>query len=150
VPLIPVRISDEELRAAGFKRAGTVYPDPRRMVRVDITEDVPGCVAYLMRVKGEVKKVGITGTGASGFRQRMNSTFSALRTVMTGPRPGRPPARWRSRKFDPFKEHAPATIRAGHEIELWALRCRSVDSTKAKETELNQKFRPKWTKEGRG
>ena len=72
----------------------------------------------MMKVKNEVKRFGITGTGASGFKRRMLSTFSALRGVTSGPDLHRPPAQWRSRKPDPFKEHA-ASVQAGHEIELW-------------------------------
>lgn len=144
-----MNITETELEAEGFQRSGTVLPDGVSVLRVEIDSDVSGPVLYLMRVNGEVKKCGITGTGVSGFRQRMNSTFSALRNVIQGLKPGRVAAKWRSRRLDPFKEHAAATIVAGQTIELWTLRCPSVEWMMAKEAELNQKFRPRWTKEGR-
>jgi hypothetical protein len=103
----------------------------------------------MMIVNDEIKKVGTTGRGASSFKKRMVSTFYALRQVITGPIDGRPPARWRSRPLDPYKEHAPAVVLAGREVELWASECPSFESMSARETELNNKYAPEWTKEGR-
>ena len=71
----------------------------------------------------------------------MHSTFSALRRVIIGGPPY---------LGDPFKQRAPATILANHEIELWAKEFPSFEAMTAKETELNNKYQPEWTKEGRG
>jgi hypothetical protein len=133
-----MNISKEELEAAGFRRAGTVYPDPAKVVRVQIDWDVQGFVVYIMVVNNEVKKVGSTGRKHSAFKGRMHSTFSALRTVMQAGPPY---------LGDPFKQHAPATILSNQEIELWAQEF-TADTFQAKETELNNKYQPEWTKEG--
>jgi hypothetical protein len=69
----------------------------------------------------------------------MHSTFSALRQVIIGGPPY---------LGDPFKQHAPAAILANQEIELWA-REFTIDTFEAKEAELNSRYRPEWTKEGR-
>ena len=142
-------ITAEELDRAGFRRAGSVWPDPAKAVRVQIDWEVHGFVVYMMVVNGEVKKVGTTGRNGSSFKMRMFSTFAALRQVITGPVQGRPPARWRSRSLDPFKTHAPAMFAAGLTVELWVSECPSLDLMMAKETELNNKYAPEWTKEGR-
>jgi hypothetical protein len=102
-----------------------------------------------MVVNREIKKFGTTGRQNSSFTKRMRSTFHALRQVIRGPIPGRPPARWRSRRLDPFKEHAPSVISAGLRIELWATECLSFEAMMARETDLNTKYVPEWTKEGR-
>lgn len=142
-------ITREELLGAGFRRAGSVLPDSSSTVRVLIDRDVHGFVVYMMVVSHEVKKVGTTGRNGSSFKKRMFSTFAALRQVITGPVPGRPAARWRSRPLDPFKTHAPAIFAAGLEVELWVSECPSLELMMAKETELNTKYTPEWTKEGR-
>ena len=142
-----VNISIEELQAAGFRRAGTVFPDATKVVRVQVDWPVTGFVVYIMVVNHEFEKAGTTGRKGSVFEGRMHSTFSALRQVISGARPDRPPALWRSRKLDPFKQHAPAAIAAGHEIELWAQEF-TIDTFEAKETELNDRYRGEWTKEG--
>ena len=128
----------QELEALGFRRAGTVYPDAGRC-RVVVDWQVPGFAVYAMVVGHEVKKFGTTGRKNSDFRSRMISTFSAIRqTIRKGP----------PYSGDPGKRYAPATILANNEIDLWA-----KPSTEARfeteESELNNKYRPEWTKEGR-
>lgn len=144
-----MNISSEELDALGFQHTGTVYPDAAKALRVQIDRDVPGFVVYLMVVNDEVKKAGTTGRNNSTFKGRMNSTFSALRNVLTGPSGDGSPAGWRSRPLDPFKQNAPATILAGYKTELWALEFPSFEAMMAKETELNNKYRGEWTNEGK-
>src|SRR4051794_11018404 len=107
-----MNLTENELKALGFRRAGTVHPDSAKTLRVKIDWDVRGFVVYAMVVNDEVKKFGTAGTKGSSFSQRMRSEFTTVRQVIVGPTPGRPVARWRSRPFDPFKEHAPATILA--------------------------------------
>jgi hypothetical protein len=135
-----MNISSEELQAAGFRRAGTVYPDTTKRVRVQIDWDVRGFVVYIMVVNHEFKKAGTTGRGNSTFKGRMHSTFSALRQVIIGGPPY---------LGDPFKQRAPAVILANEQVELWAQECGSFESMMAKETELNNKYQPEWTREGR-
>ena len=144
-----MKITEDELRAAGFSRAGSVMSDPLKTIRVQIDWDAPGFVVYMMIVNDEVKKVGTTGRKDSSFKKRMFSTFYALRQVITGPVAGRPPARWRSRPLDPFKAHAPTVILSGQVVELWASECATFEFMIAKETELNNMYTPEWTKEGR-
>ena len=62
-----MNITNDELRSAGFHRAGTVSPDSSNAVRVEISLDVPGHVVYMMTVNSEVKKFGITGYGSLGL-----------------------------------------------------------------------------------
>ncbi len=132
-------LSHDELRALGFSRAGTVYPDGATTCRVQIDQDIPGYAIYAMRVGSELKKFGTTGRKNSGFRGRMQSTFSALRrTILKGP----------PYQGDPFKTHAPAAILAGLEIELWVRPSTEV-TFEIEESELNNRYRPQWTKEGR-
>lgn len=135
-----MEISPEELEADGFRRAGTVFPDADRKVRVEVDWDVTGFVVYIMVVDGDFKKAGTTGRRASRFKGRMHSTFSALRQVMMSDPPY---------LGDPFKQRAPFTIIANREVELWARQYPSFESMIAKETELNNKYQPEWTKEGR-
>jgi hypothetical protein len=142
-----MNISREELEAAGFRRAGTVFPDAGTILRVQIDWPVTGFVVYIMVVNHEFKKAGTTGRKGSTFEARMRSTFSALRQVISGPLPGRPPAGWRSRRLDPFKQHAPAAILAGLKVELWAQEF-TINTFEVKETELNNRYRGEWTKEG--
>lgn len=127
----------DDLRARGFRRAGTVHP-AGGMCRVEIDWDIQGFAIYAMVVGDEVKKFGTTGRKNSGFRSRMTSTFSALRQVI---RRGPPYL------GDPFKRFAPAAILAGHTVELWA-RGSTAALLEIEESELNQAFRPEWTKEG--
>jgi hypothetical protein len=69
----------------------------------------------------------------------MHSTFSALRqTILKGPPYG----------GDPFKQNAPATILANQEVELW-VKPSTEAAFEIEESELNNRFRPRWTKEGR-
>jgi hypothetical protein len=132
-------LSHNNLVALGFQRAGTVYPDSGRTCRVQIDWDIPGYAVYAMRVGNEVKKFGTTGRKNSGFKGRMHSTFSALRqTILKGP----------PYRGDPFKTHAPAAILASQEIELW-VRPSTEATFELEESELNNRYRPQWTKEGR-
>lgn len=134
-----MRITTDELEAMGFWRAGTVYPDPVSTLRVQIDHDVHGFVVYVMVVNREVVKAGKTETPLS---TRMKSTFNSLKNKM-GDRADHP--RYQERTF---KEHAPAAIRAGHEIEIWAQDLGSFSAMKAKEDELNGTYKGLWTKEG--
>jgi hypothetical protein len=144
-----MNISNQELCADGFQRAGTVFPDPLKILRVQIDSDLRGFVVYLMVVNHDVKKAGIAGRGKSTFKARMISEFQTVRQVIAGPSPNRAPARWRARPLDPFKEHAHRAIRVGCEVELWAREYPSIESMFAKEAELNEKYQPEWTKEGK-
>jgi hypothetical protein len=56
-----MNISTEELQAAGFRRAGTVFPDAIKVVRAQIDWPVTGFVIYIMVVNHEFKKAGTTG-----------------------------------------------------------------------------------------
>lgn len=123
----------------GFWRAGAVHPDPISTVRVQIDRDVHGYVVYVMVANQEVVKAGMTQTRLS---TRMNSTFNSLKNKM-GARASHP--RYQEKTF---KEHAPATIRAGHDIEIWAQDLGSYDAMRAKEDELNRTYQGLWTKEG--
>jgi hypothetical protein len=145
-----MNISREDLDAREFRRAGTVYPDASSILRVEMENgwDVPGWVTYIMVVDGEFKKAGKTGDGESTLKGRMSSTFQALRQVIAGPPANRPPARWRSRPLDPFKQNGPAAILAQQQIELWAKRQPTRERTISEETELNEHYRGEWTKEG--
>jgi hypothetical protein len=139
----------DELRLAGFRPAGSVVRDLNRTVRVQFDWEVQGFVLYAMVVNGEIKKFGTTGRKASSFTKRMHSTFQALRQVIEGSRPGKPVARWRTRQLDPFKAHAPKAITAGYQIDLWATECPTAHVMMARETDLNNRYVPEWTKEGR-
>ena len=127
-----MNISREELKAMGFRPAGTVYPDRSSVLRVQIDFDLQGHAVYAMRVGDEVKKFGTTGRKNSGFRARMGSTFSALRQTI---RKGAPFV------GDPFKRFAPATILADREIELW-LKASTQEEFEGEEARLNNHYRP--------
>ena len=136
-----MNISSEELLADGFWRGGTVYPypDATTILRVQIDRDVQGFVVYVMVANREFMKAGKTETR---FSTRMRSTFNSLKNKM-GDRADHP--RYQEKTF---KEHAQATIRAKHEIELWAQQLPSYELMMAKEKELNDKYQGLWTKEG--
>ena len=123
----------------GFWRAGTIRPDPISTVRVQIDHDVHRYVVYVMVANQEVVKAGMTQTRLS---TRMNSTFNSLKNKM-GARANHP--RYQEKTF---KEHAPASIRAGHEIEIWAQDLGSYEAMRAKEDDLNRTYQGLWTKEG--
>ena len=135
-----MKIGTEELHAAGFWRAGTVYPDAVRTLRVQIDRDAHGFVVYIMVVQGELMKAGKTETPLS---TRMRSTFNSLKNKM-GDRANHP--RYQEKTF---KEHAQATIRANQQVELWAKECSSRDVMMATEAKLNDDYKGLWTKEGR-
>jgi hypothetical protein len=136
-----MNISNEELLADGFWRGGTVYPypDATTILRVQIDRDVHGFVVYIMVANHEFMKAGKTETP---FSTRMRSTFNALKNKM-GDRADHP--RYQEKTF---KEQAQATIRARHEIELWAQDLGSYDKMMAKELALNTKYQGIWTREG--
>lgn len=135
-----MKITTEELATAGFRRGGTVFPDAAKILRVEIDRDFVGFVVYLMVVNGEVMKAGKTETG---FRTRMLSSFNSLKNKM-GDKADHP--RYQEQTF---KEHAQATIRAGHQVELWARTFETREEMLAKEQELNDKYQGRWTKEGK-
>jgi len=106
---------------------------------LEIDQNIMGYAVYAMRVGTELKKFGTTGRKNSGFKGRMQSTFSALRrTIQNGP----------PYQGDPFKTHAPASILAGQEIEL-SVRPSTEATFEVEESDLNNRYRPQWTKEGR-
>jgi hypothetical protein len=144
-----MEISNSELESDGFRRAGTVSADPTKILRVQIDWDVQGFVVYLMVVNGEIKKAGTTGSGRSSFKSRMISECQTVRQVIAGAPAGRPPAKWRLRPLDPFKQHAPNAILANHQVELWAREFPTFRAMFDKETLLNNAHQPQWTKEGR-
>ena len=133
-------ISSDELATQGFWRAGTVYPDPVTTLRVDMARDTHGFVVYLMVVDGEVMKAGRTETP---LKKRMHSTFASLRNKMTTH------ADHPRYQEQTFKQHAQATIIAGHHVELWAREYASRAEMMAAEDALNRHYRGLWTKEGR-
>ena len=135
-----MKITSEELQADGFWRAGTVFPDELKTLRLQIDRDVHGFVVYIMVVNEEFMKAGKTETP---LKMRMASTFNALKNKM-GSRADHP-----SYQEKTFKEHAQATVRAGREIELWAQDMLTVDAMLAKEDQLNRRYCGLWTKEGR-
>ncbi len=134
-----MNISSEELHVDGFWRAGTVYPDAATTLHVQIDRDDHGFVVYIMVVNHEFMKGGKTETPLS---TRMRSTFNSLKNKM-GDRADHP--RYQEKTF---KEHAQATILAKQEIELWAQKFPSFDLMMAKESDLNNKYQGRWTKEG--
>ncbi len=134
-----MKITDEELRARGFWRAGTVSPDPVNTLRVEMSRDAHGFVVYVMVVDQEFMKAGKTETPLS---TRMRSTFNSLKNKM-GTRADHP--RYQEKTF---KEHAQATIRANRQVELWATECKSHAEMMALEDALNRQYRGLWTKEG--
>ena len=133
-----MNVSREELRALGFRPAGTVYPDASTVVRVEVSWNHEGCAIYAMRVGDELKKFGTTGRKNSCFKARMDSTFSAFRQTIRGGAPF---------SGDPFKRFAPATILAKQEVELW-LKPSTPEAFEVEESLLNNRYRPEWTKEG--
>jgi hypothetical protein len=46
-----------------------------------------------------------------------------------------------------FKEHAQATIRANHTVEIWATECPSREAMMTTETLLHNSYKGLWTKE---
>ncbi len=145
-----MKISKEELLAAGFSHSGTVVPDPNNILRIDWNPNIPsGNVVYLMIVNDEVKKAGkAEDTKASTFKARMHGEFGASRQVIAGPIPGRPLPGWRLRPLDSFKKHAPTATLNGHHVELHAKALPTRQSMLDEETRLNEKYRGEWTKEG--
>lgn len=135
-----MKITSEELEADGFWRAGTVFPDELKTLRLQIDRDVHGFVVYIMVVDQEFMKAGKTETP---LRERMGGTFNSLKNKM-GARAEHP--RYQEKTF---KEHAQATIRAGKEIELWARDMLTRDAMLAKEDQLNRRYCGIWTKEGK-
>jgi hypothetical protein len=141
-----------------FRHAGSVEWDSRaKALRWLWKNDLPsGYVVYLMVVDDDVKKGGkAEDTKSSTFKKRMEGEFGAVRQVISGPLPGRPAARWRSRTLDPFKKHAPPALLAGAIVELFAkaipIAATSEQARKNmldEEDRLNTKYRGEWTKEG--
>lgn len=128
----------QELTQLGFTPAGVVTPDAANLLRVHVHQPLDGCALYAMVVGDEIKKFGTTGRKNASFKQRMHSTFSALRRVIqVGP----------PYTGDPFKRYAPLAILDRREIELWS-RPSTPDVFEEEETSLNRRFRPEWTKEG--
>ena len=74
-----MNITSHELQADGFWRAGTVYPESGKTIRLQIDRDVHGCVVYVMVVEEEFMKAGITETP---FSKRMSGTFNSLKNKM--------------------------------------------------------------------
>ncbi len=128
----------EQLKTLGFAPAGVVVPDALSLLRVVIERPVTGYAVYAMVVGDEIKKFGTTGRKNSTFKQRMHSTFSALRCVIQGGAPF---------TGDPFKRNAPTAVIQGKEIELWVHES-TQEAFEELESALNNQFRPEWTKEG--
>ncbi len=138
----------KELEGLGFRRVGCIRPDPdRSCCRAEIDADATGFVVYAHVVGSEIKKFGITTPRLSARVGQNVSTINAVIALQDG-RAVRD-AGWHHRPFDSFKRLAPEVIRAGLEIELWAQVCESLGSMMQKEAELNDKYRPEWTKEAK-
>lgn len=137
-----------ELEALGFQRVGAISPtDSGSRCRADLQTDVMGFIVYAHVVGNHITKFGIT---TPTLRARVGQNVSTINAVLALA-DGRAvrDARWHHRPFDAFKRLAPEVIRANQEIELWAIQCDSRESMMAKEAELNTKYRPEWTKEGK-
>src|SRR5687767_14315593 len=103
-----MKIDDEEILA--FTLAGSVdWDSTAEAPRWNWKPAVPtGFVVYLMVVGRDVRKGGkAEDTRSSTFKRRVEDEFRAVGQVIRGPVPGRPIARWRTKKLDPFKQHAP-------------------------------------------
>ena len=145
-------ITEAELRAMGYRRGGTVRPDPRPLrclnpgdsrerweglFRVDITRDIPGFALYVIVAAGQFMKAGHTGKGGTRFKIRMESSFNCVRPVIAAGPP--------YRGDFPWKHRVPLALLAGQEVELWVKEA-TADGTEA--SELNHRYRGEWTREG--
>jgi hypothetical protein len=134
-----------------FVHAGTVRWDPVVAKPVWIWKpSVPdGFVVYLMVVNREVRKAGkAEDTAKSTFRRRVEDEFRAVGQVIRGPLPGRPLPKWRTRKLDPFKQHASPVLLAGHHVDVYARSFATREEMKHEEDRLNEKYRGDWTDQG--
>lgn len=144
-----MQIDDEDEK--GFVHAGTVRWDPVVAKLVWTWEaTVPhGFVVYLMVVNREVRKGGkAEETATSTFKRRVQDEFRTVGQVIRGPIPGRPLPKWRARKLDPFKQHAPPVLLAGHRVDVRAKSFPTSDEMKREEDRLNEKYRGDWTYQG--
>jgi hypothetical protein len=137
----------KELEDLGFIRVGTIRPtNLGDSCSAEFEREVTGSVVYAHVVGNVIRKFGIT---TSPLRARVQQNVSTINGVIAL-KEGRPvrDAGWHHRSFDSFKRLAPEVIMRNEEIELWAQECASAESMRARETELNSRYRPEWTKEG--
>ena len=137
--------------AAAFVHAGTVKWDPVGAKPVwNWKPTIPkGFVVYLMVVDREVRKGGkAEETPKSTFKRRVQDEFKAAAQVIRGPVLGRPLPQWRSKRLDPFKQHAPPVLLAGHEVDVYARPLQTREEMKNEEDRLNEKYRGDWTRQG--
>ena len=116
---MPTRISQKELEDLGFFRAGSIRPDDAgRICRAHIDPDVAGCIVYAHIVGDQPMKFGST---APSLKARMRQNASTIRKIieLQDGRSARD-AKWHHAKWDEFKHQAPAVIRTGRSIEVWA------------------------------
>ena len=129
------RISDETLVFNAFIPAGMVRAISPSQFEIDAHE-VPGLVIYIMRVKGEYMK----GGQASSFVERMDGEFGCLRPVIAAGPPY---------IGDPWKRYVPFTLlETGAIVELWAKSYTDPQEMGEDETQLNDFYRGRWTREG--
>jgi hypothetical protein len=100
--------------------------------------DVRGCAVYVHLVDNQPMKFGST---EPSLRARMGQNASTIRTILKL-QSGQPvrSTKWHTRKFDKFKAKAPAVIRDGRAIEIWAVVLDSIRECEAMEDKLNVRF----------
>jgi hypothetical protein len=133
------RVSAQELERLGFIRAGAIEPENAGQgCRLVLQPDVTGCIVYAHVVVDEVKKFGST---SPSLRARMGQNASTIRTILEF-QSGRPvrPTKWHTAKWDKFKLQAPAVIRGGNAIDIWATRLDSMGKCGDLEGELNGRY----------
>ena len=136
---------------AAFDLAGTVKWDPvvAKLVWKWKAIVPNGCVVYLMVVNREVRKGGkAEETLTSTFKRRVQDEFRVVGQVIRGPIPGRPLPKWRTKKLDPFKQHAAPVLLAGHPVDIYAKPFPTWEEMKREEDRLNEKYRGDWTYQG--
>ena len=137
--------AQNQLRSLGFALAGAIRPgDSGKTCHADITDELVGCVVYALVVGDKIVRFGTAGRGTATLKMRMQSTASALNSVLRLAH-GRSlsDASWHHRRLDPFKQHAPTVIAARQAIEVWA-KASSPGACAAEERELDLTFAPAW------
>ena len=136
---MPSTISQKELEDLNFSRAGAISSeDSGRSCHEHINPDVTGCVVYAHVVGDQVKKFGST---VASLRDRMAQNACTIRKIIEL-QDGRctRDAKWHHAKWDKFKQQAPAVIRAGQEIAVWAIRMPTIGHCGNLEEELNRRY----------
>lgn len=133
-----------ELRALGFARHGAIRPLAGGGCRAELDCNLEGFVVYAHVVGETVKKFGVTRNLLARVRQ---NAATINQVIALGEGRARSDARWHHRPFDAFKVQAPAPIKAGHHIDIWA-RTSTEAGCRRLERELNAAFETRthgWT-----